>query len=239
MIDNTREIGTIWGFVVDKRFWNVSHIVVQIGKGLEDQKILISEQAFQKPLILDRGFLVSLSGGRSGTKLPDDSADLSACSYVTKLEVCLGPPNGWALVRPMPWPAFPMPMVSSFYVKENASSTQGEQKCDVRPQSCRDLIGSPVKATDGGAGVIDDLLLDDDYWLVRYVVLDTGRWFPGRKVILSTSWLKHTSEDDSTLLVDLTSEAVKDGPTYDPGVPINRELESGIFAHYDRRPYWV
>ena len=237
MIDNTREIGTICGFVVDKRSWNVSHIVVQIGKGLEDQNVLISQLAFGKPLLSDKVFPVSLTKGRSGIQSSDDFTDLSACSYVTKLEVCLGPPNGWALVRPMPLPAFPMPMVSSFYVMENASSTQGEQNCDVRPQSCRDLIGSSVQATDGRVGVVDDLIVDDDCWLVRYVVLDTGRWFPGRKVILSTSWLKHASEDDPTLLMDLTSEAVKDGPTYDPGVPINRELESGIFAHYDRRPY--
>jgi hypothetical protein len=156
VIDNTREVGTIWGFVVDKRSWNVSHIVVQIGKGLEDQNVLISQPAFGKPLSSDKVFPVSLTKGRSGMQSLDDFADLSACPYVTKLEVCLGPPNGWALVRPTPLPAFPMPMVSSFYVVDNASSTQGEQKCDVRPQSCRDLIGSSVQATDGRVGVVDD-----------------------------------------------------------------------------------
>ncbi|MDF1544958.1 MAG: PRC-barrel domain-containing protein [bacterium] len=238
-VDGAKEIGAIWGFVIDKHSWNVRHVIIQTGKGLQDQNVLISRQTFGKPLLSDKVFPVSLTGGNSGTPASDNAADLSSCPYVTKLDICLGPPSGWALARPMPLPAFPMPMVSSFYVMEHTSSIQGDSKCDAHPQSCRDLIGSLVQATDGRAGVVDDLLLDDNCWLIRYVILDTGKWFPGRKVILSTLWLKYANEDDPTLFMDLPLEAIKNGPEFDPAITISRELEGDIFDHYGRKPYWA
>ena len=47
-------------------------------------------------------------------------------------------------------------------------------------RSARGLHKFAIVATDGPIGAIDDFLFDDERWAIRYVVVDTGRWLPGR-----------------------------------------------------------
>ncbi len=240
MKDRTLDIGTVWGFVIDTRSWVVSHVVAQVGKQLQDRAILISRRAFQKPLLPDRVFSVSLSEDPSDVHPPNEPADTFNGPYVAKLEISLEPPCGWALRRPMPLPAFPAPMISSSYRKATGcSSVEGDNDCDAPPKSCWDIIGCRVEAVDCPIGVIDDLLLDDDCWSVRYLVMDRGKWFSDRKVILSTDWIKLTNDDSPKCFVDLPAKAVQNGPAYDPARPMSRELEVELFDHYGRKPYWV
>ena len=42
-----------------------------------------------------------------------------------------------------------------------------------------------IVATDGRIGAVDDFYFDDERWAIRYVVVDTGRWLPGRRVLIS------------------------------------------------------
>jgi hypothetical protein len=42
-----------------------------------------------------------------------------------------------------------------------------------------------IAASDGRIGAIDDFYFDDERWAIRYVVVDTGRWVPGRQVLIS------------------------------------------------------
>ena len=39
-------------------------------------------------------------------------------------------------------------------------------------------------ASDDDIGTVDNLLIDDVRWLVRYFVVDTGHWLPGKLVQL-------------------------------------------------------
>ena len=49
------------------------------------------------------------------------------------------------------------------------------------------LIGCPVAAADGDVGSVKDFLFDDQNWKVRWMVVDTGHWLPGRKVLIHPS----------------------------------------------------
>jgi len=46
------------------------------------------------------------------------------------------------------------------------------------------LRGCPVRAGDGLAGSVKDLLFDDRSWKVRWMVVDTGHWLPGRQILV-------------------------------------------------------
>lgn len=43
---------------------------------------------------------------------------------------------------------------------------------------------------------------------------------------------------DQSVTVDLSREAVKAAPTYDPSAGLDRQREAGLYTHYDRPPYW-
>src|SRR5262249_17940584 len=53
------------------------------------------------------------------------------------------------------------------------------------------LKGYSIGAKDGDIGAVDDVLFDDKLWTVRYLVADTAKWLPGRKVMISPIALGH------------------------------------------------
>ena len=51
------------------------------------------------------------------------------------------------------------------------------------------IHGYAIVASDGHLGTVSDILFDDASWLVRWLVVDTGKWLSGRKVLLPTDRL--------------------------------------------------
>ncbi len=100
------------------------------------------------------------------------------------------------------------------------------------------VIGSGVHATDGSIGSITDLLFDDTSWTIRWIVVDTGNWLPGRKVLLPPSALKQSHAAPQELTVDLTRQQVEDSPALDSDAPVSRQSESRIYGYYGWTPYW-
>src|SRR5471030_1282550 len=82
------------------------------------------------------------------------------------------------------------------------------------------LKGYAIEASDGRLGTVSDFLFDDASWLVRWLVVDTGKWLSGRKVLLPPTVLGHLDEKREQFSVRLTMQAVKDSPDIDadPGV---------------------
>ena len=66
------------------------------------------------------------------------------------------------------------------------------------------LIGTKIRATDGDIGTVSDILFDDVSWLIRWVVVDTGKWLSGRKVLLPPPLLGSIDHDENRFSVRLT-----------------------------------
>jgi hypothetical protein len=105
-------------------------------------------------------------------------------------------------------------------------------------RSARQVIGYSIQAQDGEIGRVEDFIIDDNVWMLRYLVIDTGNWLPGRKVLLSTSWVEAITWDDSRVHLTLSQERIKNSPEYDPTLPLSREYETELHEHYDRTEYW-
>jgi hypothetical protein len=95
-----------------------------------------------------------------------------------------------------------------------------------------------VAATDGRIGSIDDVLFDDERWAVRYVVVDTGTWLPGRRVLISPISITHTAWDEQRLLLSISREQVRDSPPIDTHKPVSRREELQYLAYYGYPHYW-
>ena len=52
-------------------------------------------------------------------------------------------------------------------------------------RSATDLQGYSISGTDGDIGQLDRMFFDDAQWTVRHLVIDTGKWLPGRRVLIS------------------------------------------------------
>jgi hypothetical protein len=100
------------------------------------------------------------------------------------------------------------------------------------------IVGYAIEARDGDLGSVHDFLIDDATWRVRWMVVDTGTWLPGRKVLIPASALGKPDIERKHFPVDLTREQVKASPAIDGDNVVSRQVEADLYKHYGREPYW-
>lgn len=110
---------------------------------------------------------------------------------------------------------------------------------DSHLRSVNEVVGYSIQALDDHFGHIDDSIIDEQDWAIRYLVADTRNWLPGKKVLLPAQWISSVSWEQSRVYIDLDRDTVKRAPEYDPSKPITREYEAALYAHYSREPYWA
>ena len=113
------------------------------------------------------------------------------------------------------------------------------QDSDPHLRSCNEVTKYHIHATDGDIGHVGAMLLDEETWAIRYLIVDTSNWWLGHQVLIAPRWIKNVSWSEHTVSVSLTRQAVKDAPPYDPAVPLNRSEEIGLHNHYKRSGYWA
>ena len=74
---------------------------------------------------------------------------------------------------------------------------------------------------------------------IRYLVVDTTNWLPGRKVLISPSWIERVSWTELKIITSHTREAIKAAPEFTSVALITRQYESRLHEHYERRGYWL
>jgi hypothetical protein len=94
-----------------------------------------------------------------------------------------------------------------------------------------------IGATDGDVGSIDDVYFDDHSWTVRYFVVNTGDWLPGRKVLISPAAITSIDATGHRLVSDLSRQRVKDSPPVDTSRPVSRQYEIAAASYYGH-PYY-
>ena len=100
------------------------------------------------------------------------------------------------------------------------------------------IHGYTIVASDGHLGTVSDFLFDDATWMVRWLVVDTGTWLPGRKVLLPPMALGHPNSSDREFPVRLSRQQVKGSPDIDTARPVSRQMEHHVYDHYGWSPYW-
>ena len=79
-------------------------------------------------------------------------------------------------------------------------------------RSLKDLEGYTVSATDGDLGSVVNFLFDDERWIVRYLVVETGKFFEGRHVLISPISFRQVDGSTRQFHVALTKDKVKNSP---------------------------
>jgi hypothetical protein len=90
-----------------------------------------------------------------------------------------------------------------------------------------------------GIGCLHDVLFDDHSWVVRYFVVETGRWRSGRRVLLSPFTFLEPKWDSRVMPVDLTIGEVCRSPDVDTDLPVYRQQEIAMAQHYGWPAYWT
>jgi PRC-barrel domain len=105
-------------------------------------------------------------------------------------------------------------------------------------RSVKEILGYTIRATDGEIGQAHDLYFDDQAWTVRYLVVDTGNWLSGRRVLLSTACLGQPDWKQRIFPVMQTQYQIEHSPHVDTDKPVSRQKEEELARYYGWTPYW-
>jgi sporulation protein YlmC with PRC-barrel domain len=98
-------------------------------------------------------------------------------------------------------------------------------------RSFGELRGIAIRATDGHVGTLSDVYFDDDNWRVRYCVVDTGRWFEDRYVLVGQRALSVTDPVRRELWVRLSRSEVRRSRNAGSDKPVSRQQRGLTFYH--------
>jgi uncharacterized protein YrrD len=104
-------------------------------------------------------------------------------------------------------------------------------------RSVKTLEGFAIGATDGEIGKVKDFYFDDQAWVVRYLVVETGFWL-GREVLISPYSIGTPDWAAQTLPVSITKDQIKHSPAIDSDQPVSRQYERGYLGYYGYPYYW-
>jgi sporulation protein YlmC with PRC-barrel domain len=84
-----------------------------------------------------------------------------------------------------------------------------EQADEERLTSGTEVIGYRIEARDGALGEVQDLIVDEDAWAIRDVVVDTRPWWPGGHVQVHPAYVERIDREARKVHLRLTREQVK------------------------------
>jgi hypothetical protein len=105
-------------------------------------------------------------------------------------------------------------------------------------RSLNELHGYTIVATDGKLKAVHDFLFDDQSWVVRYLVDDTGTWLPGRRVLISPVSVQRADWAARELHLNLSKQQIENSPPIEADRPVSRQMEAELAGYYSWPYYW-
>ena len=245
-------IGQVKDFYFDDIAWVIRYVVVETGTWLSSREVLVSPIAIGQPNSTDK--LLPASITKEQVKNSPDIDTMKPVSRQHEISYLdyYGYPNYWG--GPGLWgedmyPYMMMPGYIGIGVTENErieakNSRERDEEArhrndDPHLRSCHAVKKYFVHAVDGDIGHVSGYLIDDETWAIRYLVVDTSNWWLGHQVLIAPQWIQDVSWFDGRVSVNLTRQAVKDAPPYDPVEHVDRNQETKIYDHYGYTRYWA
>jgi hypothetical protein len=230
------DVGTVRDFYFDDQSWTVRHLVVDTGHWLAGRLVLIPPRAIEGFEPANMRLRTSLTKRQIEDSPAADTARPVSRQYEIGLYDYYGYPYYWAgpyRWGPIAYPGAPLPAPP----RPSPGSSAGPPG-DPHLRSVRAVSGYGIQATDGQLGHVEDFLVDEAGWAIRYIIVDPRSWWPGKHVLISTEWITAVHWNDSTVEVDVSKEAVRQAPEFDPVSQLDRSYEASYHGYYGRPGYW-
>ncbi len=235
-------IGHVEDFYCDDDDWAIRYLIVDTGTWLPGRKVLISPLAIGHPDWAGQLLPVSLTKAQV-EKSPDiDTRKPVSRQDEAKYFGYYAYPYYWGGGGLWGMGAYPGSLDVENRVEMDMKAhavTPNRSPDDSHLRSCAAVRGSHIHATDGDIGHIEDFLVDEHSWAIRYLIVNTSNWWGGRQVLVAPQWIERVSWSDAKVSAGLTREAIKSAPRYDEAAQLDRQQEQAMYEHYGRPGYWT
>lgn len=235
------DIGHVKDLYFDDLLWNLRYFVVDTGGWLTGRRVLVAPESVSGTLFTnDKLIPVDLTREQVKGSPDIDTEQPVERQRELALREYYGWPAYWGMTTPETGiaPVPPLPATDDPTLRLTRRDTEAAAVLDHDPlgdphlRSTNEVMGYRIAATDGYIGHVEDFLIDDETWRIRYIVVDTRNWWPGKKVVIAPAWIRDVSWNKSSVAVDLTRTAIKNSPPYEPGQPLTPETAGLLHDYY-------
>ena len=231
------DIGEVHEVYFDDQTWIIRYLVVETGTWLVRHRVLLSPVALDQP-----DWEAQVLPVRVTRKQVAKSPHIDTDKPVSRqMEEELHTYYGWTPYWRTGLPTFgvgALALAQLIAGTEEGQATE-EQSEDPHLRSSREVIGYHIQAADGEIGHVEGFIADDETWIIRYMVVDTRDWLPGKKVLVAPLWIEEVNWAEQKVHVNLLRETIRNCLDFDPSAPANREYEIRIYDYYGRPKYWM
>ena len=221
------EIGEIEEVFFDDRSWIVRYLVVRMSSEDQyDRFVLIPSKLVKRFDETGQRAFVALTRAQVQNSPDVDTHQPVSRQHEKALAEYYRYPQYWT---------DPFPLGELFglgeWAERGVERRKGLRLVEERLRSSTEVIGYDTRALDGLVGHIDDLLIDEENWTIRYLMINTRNWLPGDHVLVATAWVDQFSWEEGRVFVKLTKEAIKHCPLFDE-TSITPQSEADLYRHH-------
>jgi len=233
------EFGKVSDFLFDDQHWTIRYMVADTGRWLPGRKVLISPVSLDQSDWAAKTFSVKLTREQIEQAPGLDTDAPVSREYEILYSRSFGIPYYWGYMYPWGTGSAPWDLMEQ-------AQPLVEPPAEPKPEDAARVLRSidevrkyHILASDGEIGHVDDFVMDDETWAIRYLVVDTRNWLPGRKVLISPGWARSIDWAHGMVNVTMSRDAIKSSPEFDPSVPISRDYEEQLHDLYGWPVYWL
>lgn len=234
------DIGRVANFYFDDERWVVRYLVVDTAEFLDGRQVLISPISFRQIEWLTHQFHVALTMAKIESCPSTDMDKPVSRQHEDDFNQYYGYPSYWWSSGL--WGTEDFPAMLAIKRKEAAAELAAAQaekaSYDIHLRSISEVRGYHVQGSDEAIGHIDDFIIDDETWEVRYLVIDTSNWWFGKKVLVAPQWASRISWEEKLVYLDMSRESIRNSPEWDATKAIHREFETRLHDHFGQPVHW-
>lgn len=227
---------SIRDFYFDDHLWTVRYFVADTGKWAFGRKVLISPRAISRVDEPSRRLELSLTKAEIQNSPPIESDEPVSRQFEEEYARYYG----WTLYGEGPW-LWGSAVTPGLIPPIGAPSDETPPKPagDPHLRSIAEITGYHVHARNGELGHVEEFLIEDRGWRIRWLVIDTKKWWPGKRVLIAPQWIREVSWDFSEVKVTLDRELIQGAPAFELSQPVTAEYASRITEYYERKGHGV
>jgi uncharacterized protein YrrD len=246
------DIGHVRDLYFDDGAWVIRYLIVETGTWLSNRKVLVSPMALREPNRDVDKFPARLTREQVRNSPSIDTEKPVSRQHELEFYRYYGYPYYWGSSGFWGAGYYPGAMLTGIgyggsgpeYLAAQVEQERLAREVDEREEddphlrSCKEVTGYHIEAVDGEIGHVQGLLVDEESWAIRYLIVNTSNWWLGHQVLIAPEWITDVSWSDRKVTIDLTRQAIQDAPPYDPALLPDRPQESLVYEHYARDGYW-
>jgi len=212
------ELGRVEDLLFDDQSWSIRYLVAATGPWLFGRRTLVPHEVFGRPDWTDNRFPVAITReqirGAPGIATDAPVSRRHELEYLTYF-------------GQMP------------YWRPEATGPMGVESDDEQHlRSIVEVSSYDVETEGRVVGTVDDMIADDQNWLIRHLAVVSRRWPPTREVLVASDRVSRVRWEDRRFELDLTAQQLDSIPAFDPNVSIQCNDVARLYDYFGRPYTW-